>query len=329
MRRGVHREKAPQAQPAGVRRHRIDQRDVLTTLTGPASAQSLETQGVTDKSVKIGFISALTGVAGPNYKNAAKGCEARVDAQNAKGGVNGRKIDLIAVDDASSGANLTAAQDLVTNRKVFAVVNNSPFDFLSYRFVRDAGIPLIGGGTFGQFHGEKGNENIIPALRQRGVLHRPHLRQRRQGDEATGRHEECIDLVRRESVVDRGRGGHPGLRRSGSRARARAHEHVAGFRDHRRRSRRAQHQELGRRRGLPAPRRQHQPGHHRGTQAEQRADEGEHDGVGLRPGHARLADRADHGQARHRVAGLQARRAQERRGREGVPRQPEEVRRRH
>jgi branched-chain amino acid transport system substrate-binding protein len=135
----------------------------ITALTGTAGAETLKTQGVTDKSVKIGFISALTGVAGPNYQNAAKGCEARVDAQNAKGGVNGRKIDLVTVDDKSSGANLAAAQDLATNQKVFAVVDNSPFDFLSYRYLLDKGIPQIGGGTFGQFYGEKGNENIIPA----------------------------------------------------------------------------------------------------------------------------------------------------------------------
>ena len=50
------------------------------------------------------------------------------------------------------------------NRKVFAVVNNSAFAFLSYRFLRDAGIPLIGGGFDGNYYGEKGNENIISAL---------------------------------------------------------------------------------------------------------------------------------------------------------------------
>jgi branched-chain amino acid transport system substrate-binding protein len=135
----------------------------ITALTGTAGAQTLKTQGVTDKSVKIGFISSNTGVAAPNYKDAAKACEARVGAQNAKGGVNGRKIDLITVDDQSSGANLTAAQNLVTNQKVFAVVDNSPFDFLSYRYLLEQGIPQIGGGTFGQFYGQKGNENIIPA----------------------------------------------------------------------------------------------------------------------------------------------------------------------
>jgi branched-chain amino acid transport system substrate-binding protein len=135
----------------------------ITALTGTAGAQTLKTQGVTDKSVKIGFISSNTGVAAPNYKDAAKACEARVDAQNAKGGVNGRKIDLITVDDQSSGANLTAAQNLVTNQKVFAVVDNSPFDFLSYRYLLEQGIPQIGGGTFGQFYGQKGSESIIPA----------------------------------------------------------------------------------------------------------------------------------------------------------------------
>ena len=68
-----------------------------------------------------------------------KACQARVDAQNAKGGVNGRKIDLETVDDKSAGANLTAAQDLVQNRNVFAVVNNSSFAFLAYRYLKDAG----------------------------------------------------------------------------------------------------------------------------------------------------------------------------------------------
>jgi branched-chain amino acid transport system substrate-binding protein len=128
-----------------------------------ASSTTLTTQGVTKDSVKLGFIGSETGVASPNFEDTAKACQARVDAQNAKGGVNGRKIDLQAIDDASSGANLTAAQDLVKNRKVFAVVNNSSFAFLSYRFIQGAGIPLIGGGFDGNYYSVKGNENIIDA----------------------------------------------------------------------------------------------------------------------------------------------------------------------
>ncbi len=131
---------------------------------GTAGAQSAgTTQGVTNDSVKLGFIGSETGVASPNFQDTGKACQARVDAQNAKGGVNGRKIELEAVDDMSSGANLTAAQDLVKNRKVFAVINNSSFAFLSYRFLLSSGVPMIGGGFDGNYYSQKGNEDIIDA----------------------------------------------------------------------------------------------------------------------------------------------------------------------
>jgi branched-chain amino acid transport system substrate-binding protein len=133
-------------------------------LTGAAAgAQSSSSEGVTKSAVKLGFIGSETGVASPNFEDTGKACQARVDAQNAKGGVNGRKIQLEAVDDTSSAANLTAAKDLVQNRKVFAVVNNSSFAFLSYRFLLDQGVPLIGGGFDGTYYSAKGNENIIDA----------------------------------------------------------------------------------------------------------------------------------------------------------------------
>jgi branched-chain amino acid transport system substrate-binding protein len=121
-------------------------------------------RGVAKDSVTLGFIWPGTGVGSPSFEDSAKACQARVDAQNAKGGVNGRKIQLEAVDDMSSAANLTAAQDLVQNRQVFAVVNNSPFAFVSYRYLQGAGVPLIGGGSDGTYYGTKGNENIISAL---------------------------------------------------------------------------------------------------------------------------------------------------------------------
>ena len=68
------------------------------------------------------------------------------------------------IDDQSSGANLTAAQDLVQNRDVFAVVNNSSFAFLAYRYMLGQGVPMIGGGFDGTYYTQKGNEDIISAL---------------------------------------------------------------------------------------------------------------------------------------------------------------------
>ena len=131
-------------------------------LSGLATAGAQATApGVSKKEIKLGFIWSGTGVAAPNFEDSADACRARVDAQNADGGVNGRKIKLETVDDKSSGANLTGAKDLVDNRHVFAVVNNSSFAFLSYRYLLDSGVALLGGGFDGNYYSKKGNENII------------------------------------------------------------------------------------------------------------------------------------------------------------------------
>ena len=131
-------------------------------LATSAGAQSGSTPGVTDKAITLGYISSETGVAASASKGSETGCKARVGAQNANGGVNGRKIDLEAIDDKSS-ANLTAAKDLVENRDSFIVINDSAFAFTTYRYLRDAGVPMLGGGFDGSYYYEKGNENIVSA----------------------------------------------------------------------------------------------------------------------------------------------------------------------
>jgi ABC-type branched-subunit amino acid transport system substrate-binding protein len=145
---------------------------VLTALIGSVAAVGLATAGaagaatdpgVTAKDITIGYITSKTGVAGSTFQNADAGCKARIARENAKGGVNGRKINVEYVDDQSSGANLTSAQDLVQNKHVFMVVNNSPFAFLSYRFLLGANVPMVGGGYDGVYYGDPGNEKILSA----------------------------------------------------------------------------------------------------------------------------------------------------------------------
>jgi ABC-type branched-subunit amino acid transport system substrate-binding protein len=126
-----------------------------------AAATAGPDQGVTDNSVKIGFIYSKTGVASATSGDSDIGCKARVGRENAQGGVNGRKIQVMYSDDQSSGANLTGAQDLVQNQHVFMIVNDSAFAFLTYRWLLDHGVPLIGGGYDGTYYGAPGNENVI------------------------------------------------------------------------------------------------------------------------------------------------------------------------
>ncbi len=137
---------------------------VTAGLVAPGSAATGDAPGVTAKKIKVGYIYAKAGAAGSTFANAADGFNARIDAQNAQGGVNGRKIVPEIVDDSGSENNLVAAQDLVQNRDVFAVVNNSPFAFLSYRFLLDNGVPMVGGGYDGNEYGQPGNEKLISIL---------------------------------------------------------------------------------------------------------------------------------------------------------------------
>jgi ABC-type branched-subunit amino acid transport system substrate-binding protein len=79
--------------------------------------------GVTAKDITIGYIYPGTGVAASISSNGVKAFQARVDRENAAGGVNGRTIKVVAKDDASSNQNVQVTHDLVENEHVFAVVD--------------------------------------------------------------------------------------------------------------------------------------------------------------------------------------------------------------
>src|SRR5689334_5043257 len=130
---------------------------------GAVGAQTA-TPGVTDKAIKVGYIYSEGGAAGSTFAHADDGFNARIKAQNAKGGVNGRKIDPVIVDDSGTQNNLQAAKTLVDNDNVFAVVNNSSFAFLSYRYLLENGVPMVGGGYDGNEYGQPGNEKLISIL---------------------------------------------------------------------------------------------------------------------------------------------------------------------
>ena len=138
---------------------------VTVALVTTGSAQTGgDSTGVTPKDIKVGYIYSKGGVAGSTFLYAADGFNARVDEQNAKGGVNGRKIAPVIVDDSGAQNNLAVSQDLVQNRQVFLVVDNSSFAFLAYRFLLDNGVPMVGGGFDGNEYGQPGNEKLISIL---------------------------------------------------------------------------------------------------------------------------------------------------------------------
>jgi len=92
---------------------------VLSTVP----AQAAETTGVTATTIKLGISSPKTGSAGLVYGKLPGAMKAYFDYINANGGVNGRKITLVARDDKYL-PTLAATQttNLVLNDKVFALV---------------------------------------------------------------------------------------------------------------------------------------------------------------------------------------------------------------
>ncbi|MBI4129184.1 ABC transporter substrate-binding protein [Candidatus Peregrinibacteria bacterium] len=74
--------------------------------------------------IKIGFIGPLTGDAAAMGKDMLNGVQLAIDEVNAKGGVNGRKVSLIAEDARCTGGSdaASAAQKLVNVDKVVAIV---------------------------------------------------------------------------------------------------------------------------------------------------------------------------------------------------------------
>jgi branched-chain amino acid transport system substrate-binding protein len=71
----------------------------LAAAPAPADAQ-------TSEPIKIGFSMALTGPLAPNGKQALVGAQIWAEEVNAKGGLLGRKVELINYDDQSNPANV-------------------------------------------------------------------------------------------------------------------------------------------------------------------------------------------------------------------------------
>ena len=134
-----------------------------TTPTGHSSSSgnTASAPGITPTTIKIGFITDLTGDGSSNYFDATNGPASAFDALNAAGGIDGRKIDLVVADTASSSAGALAAAQSLVNKGVFGIVADSSFFFGAYKYLQQAGIPVTGGVADGPEWGEQPNTNMF------------------------------------------------------------------------------------------------------------------------------------------------------------------------
>ncbi|TQK43594.1 amino acid/amide ABC transporter substrate-binding protein (HAAT family) [Streptomyces sp. SLBN-118] len=101
--------------------------------------------------IRVGIISSATSpVGGATFSGPGDGAKAYFGALNAKGGIDGRRVEVITCDDGGSGVgNNECVHKLLDEKKVFALVATTALDYAGAPLVSRAGVPDIGGQPIG------------------------------------------------------------------------------------------------------------------------------------------------------------------------------------
>lgn len=121
-------------------------------------------QGVTSDTILIGQSAALSGPAEELGKEMKAGAEAYFDAINKSGGINGRKIKLVSLDDGYEPDRAKAnTQKLINEDKVLALFGyvGTPTSNASLPVFTEAKVPFIGAFTGAQSLREPYNRYIF------------------------------------------------------------------------------------------------------------------------------------------------------------------------
>jgi branched-chain amino acid transport system substrate-binding protein len=93
----------------------------------------------------IGVICSCTGPEASSTATSAPTIEAWADAVNAKGGINGHKVQLVVKDDATNpGTSLSEVESMVSQDHVLAIFDNSDVDSAFEGYVAQHHVPVIG-----------------------------------------------------------------------------------------------------------------------------------------------------------------------------------------
>jgi len=95
--------------------------------------------------INVGVVTSLTGGTSSSFLTLEQGVKARLAVENAKGGVDGRKLTYVMADDTSTPAGtLSATQKLIKEDKVFAILDGSTTFFSGAPAAKAANMPVIG-----------------------------------------------------------------------------------------------------------------------------------------------------------------------------------------
>ena len=128
-----------------------------------ACSSSSNSGSASDGPIVLGVIAPLTGQSAASFGGGQIAAQARIDLQNASGGVDGRKIKVIVADDQSTPTGaLAAAQLLVQKDHVFGVLAISADTYGAARYLQQQKVPVVGPGSDGPEWAEAAYNNMFP-----------------------------------------------------------------------------------------------------------------------------------------------------------------------
>jgi branched-chain amino acid transport system substrate-binding protein len=110
--------------------------------------------GVSADKIVLGQAAALEGPAAALGQGMREGLLAAFDEANKAGGIKGRKVELISIDDGyEPNKSIEAAKKLIEQDKVFAMVGSvgTPTSAATQPIASEAGVPFIGAFTGAEF----------------------------------------------------------------------------------------------------------------------------------------------------------------------------------
>jgi branched-chain amino acid transport system substrate-binding protein len=111
--------------------------------------------------IVIGYITDETGATASTYVNAVQGAQARINAQNAMGGIDGHKLKLVAEDDQGTATGNSTAAHLLVGDGAFGIIEDNSGAYGSSKYLHQLGIPVVGAAVDGPEWGEQPNTNMF------------------------------------------------------------------------------------------------------------------------------------------------------------------------
>lgn len=116
-------------------------------LAGAAASIFAVSSAAAQDTVKVGLVAAMSGQSAKSGDAIVRGLSVAIDEINAKGGVLGKKLELVVRDDESNPAKgVVAARELAQREKVVALFGglDTPVSIAIVPFVNQAKIPFMG-----------------------------------------------------------------------------------------------------------------------------------------------------------------------------------------